>query len=195
VHVVISDIQMPSCNGIELLKYIKDKNPTLPIVMMMTGYAEMSSEAALEKGADAMFSKPFDRKELVNAVMKLVVSYGEEINHFAGSVHTDLKIKMSFNHKKKFVESRVINLSSKGLFVSLEESFPEVCDEINFDMQFKDEEWLNAVTGLVKWVSFKSKSRVPSGVGIEFSGMTYKKKKKIDDIIKQAQERANPATK
>jgi CheY-like chemotaxis protein len=190
VHVVISDIRMPGGNGIELLEYIKRNNPTLPIVMMMTGFAELSSEDAQGKGADALFSKPFDGRLMIEAVMKLVMKYNEEINIFASSVRTDLKIQLSFNHAEKKLDTQAINISPKGLFVSVSENFPQISDEVNFDLEIGGGSHIQGGRAIVKWVSFKSQSGIPSGVGIEFFQFSDSNKEKISTLIKSVHERS-----
>ena len=59
---ILSDINMPGMNGIELLRRIKTtyENPS-PIVMMITAYGdEASHNQAMKFGADDFLSKPVD---------------------------------------------------------------------------------------------------------------------------------------
>nr|WP_291315882.1 sigma-54 dependent transcriptional regulator [Desulfuromonas sp.] len=65
---VISDIKMPGLDGLEVLQRIKDKAPTVPVIMI-TAYAtvEMSIQA-LRKGAYDMLTKPFEPEELLYRV-------------------------------------------------------------------------------------------------------------------------------
>ncbi len=60
VDFVISDVKMPICDGEQLLEKIKTHYPHTPAVLLVTGYSELSEEKALEKGALALLSKPFD---------------------------------------------------------------------------------------------------------------------------------------
>ncbi|TWJ26513.1 sigma-54-dependent transcriptional regulator [Geobacter argillaceus] len=65
---VISDIKMPGMDGLEVLQRIKQKDPTLPVIMV-TAYAtvEMSIQA-LRRGAYDMLTKPFEPEELLYRV-------------------------------------------------------------------------------------------------------------------------------
>jgi CheY-like chemotaxis protein len=59
---VLSDINMPGMNGLELLKKIKGQfeNPS-PVVMMMTAYGdEQNYNKAKELGASDFMTKPVD---------------------------------------------------------------------------------------------------------------------------------------
>lgn len=72
---VISDLRMPSMDGIALLREIRVLKPSLPVILV-TAYA--SSETARESvklGASAYIFKPFKVKELQDTV-KLVLDGG-----------------------------------------------------------------------------------------------------------------------
>ncbi|MCM0083712.1 sigma-54 dependent transcriptional regulator [Geomonas sp. Red32] len=65
---VVTDIKMPGMDGLELLQKVKQKDPTIPVIMV-TAYAtvEMSIQA-LRKGAYDMLTKPFEPEELLYRV-------------------------------------------------------------------------------------------------------------------------------
>jgi len=71
VDLVLSDIQMPGINGLELIRQIHDVAPDLPCIVV-TGYgsAEQSVEA-LRAGAFWYLEKPFDQGHL-DVVRRLV---------------------------------------------------------------------------------------------------------------------------
>jgi len=61
---VITDIYMPKITGIDLIGIIKDKNPDTQVIAITGGaMIEMALEA-IEKGADAYMSKPFDHLKI-----------------------------------------------------------------------------------------------------------------------------------
>jgi len=72
IDLVLSDIQMPNGSGIEMLEKIKAKFPGVPVVMFVTGYSSASEKKIYEKGAVAIFSKPFNKDAVLQAVMKAV---------------------------------------------------------------------------------------------------------------------------
>ena len=71
VDLVLSDIQMPGINGLELIRQIRDIAPDLPCIVI-TGYGspEQSVEA-LRAGAFWYLEKPFDQGHL-DVVRRLV---------------------------------------------------------------------------------------------------------------------------
>ncbi|MBJ6725129.1 sigma-54-dependent transcriptional regulator [Geomesophilobacter sediminis] len=66
--IIVTDIKMPGMDGLELLQKIKQKEPSIPVIMV-TAYAtvEMSIQA-LRKGAYDMLTKPFEPEELLYRV-------------------------------------------------------------------------------------------------------------------------------
>lgn len=64
VAFVISDINMPGMNGIELLEKVKDKNPNVE-VMLMTAYdTDNHRKQSQLSGASKFYAKPVDFRKL-----------------------------------------------------------------------------------------------------------------------------------
>lgn len=59
---ILSDINMPGMNGLELLQHIKQKYTSPPpIVMMVTAYGDAENyDTAIRLGADDFLTKPID---------------------------------------------------------------------------------------------------------------------------------------
>lgn len=65
IHIVVSDVRMPNGTGLELLKRIRQQHPTIPIVLLATGFADLSEHEALKLGALGLIEKPIDRKRMM----------------------------------------------------------------------------------------------------------------------------------
>lgn len=75
VDLVITDLIMPEQEGLETISTLKKEFPDVKIVAISGGGRigpEAYLPAALELGADLVFSKPFDVKEFVAAVRGLL---------------------------------------------------------------------------------------------------------------------------
>ena len=60
IILILSDINMPGMSGLELLPKAKGMRPDVPIIMI-TAYGDVETKRqALEKGAEALLSKPID---------------------------------------------------------------------------------------------------------------------------------------
>ncbi len=89
-EVVISDINMPDMDGIELLRAIKHSAPMTHCIMI-TGYVTMDNVlACMRLGADTCVFKPLeDMAELEEAVKKAV----EHLKHWQMKLKTLIKMK------------------------------------------------------------------------------------------------------
>ena len=70
--IVLSDIKMPNGNGIDLLKYIKNNAGNKSIVIMTTGFADISEAEVVALGAKCIIRKPLDPTELIQSILKMV---------------------------------------------------------------------------------------------------------------------------
>jgi two-component system chemotaxis response regulator CheY len=71
---IITDINMPDINGLELIGYVKS-NPTyqdIPLVIVSTEKSEEDKKRGISLGAAGYVVKPFRKEELMAIVMKVL---------------------------------------------------------------------------------------------------------------------------
>lgn len=71
IVLILSDINMPGMNGLELLKMIKEKYSHLKVFMITAYDDEDKQQKAKLYGADMYLTKPIDFNELKNAIKKI----------------------------------------------------------------------------------------------------------------------------
>lgn len=71
IDLVLSDVQMPVMDGLELLRKIRAKNSTLPFVLLVTGQCEINEESALKTGAYGLIRKPFKFNEVIEKINQM----------------------------------------------------------------------------------------------------------------------------
>jgi DNA-binding NtrC family response regulator len=64
IDIVVTDVRMPNGTGVELLKQIRAIDPNIPIVLLATGFADLTEPEAVNMGAYALIEKPIDRKKM-----------------------------------------------------------------------------------------------------------------------------------
>jgi two-component system, chemotaxis family, chemotaxis protein CheY len=71
--VIITDINMPNMNGIELIKAVRrtDNFKTKPIIVLTTESEQSKQEAGKRAGATAWLIKPFTPEQLTETVTKV----------------------------------------------------------------------------------------------------------------------------
>ncbi len=75
VDLVLTDMKMPSMDGIELLEHIKTDDQELPVIMMTAHGTVDKAVEAMQKGAYSYVLKPFDNERLVLFVNKAIAMY------------------------------------------------------------------------------------------------------------------------
>ncbi len=99
--IVITDIEMPELNGLELTKQIKSINPAIPVIIT-TAYNDIRHlSGAFEVGADNFLTKPVD----MNRLFHLLSNYGSV-----------LRQKRELIAMQKKMEN-IANSMGEGLFV------------------------------------------------------------------------------
>lgn len=73
IKVVITDLNMPNINGIELIKRIRSGpiNKFLPIIMVTTESEAAKKEEGKRAGASAWIVKPFTPENLIETIKKV----------------------------------------------------------------------------------------------------------------------------
>lgn len=74
VDLILSDINMPSMDGLEFLAQIKSENlaPGTPVVMITTESSEEHVKQAILSGAKGYIRKPFTAEQVRDRVLPLV---------------------------------------------------------------------------------------------------------------------------
>ena len=75
LDLVITDMQMPGMDGLQLLQAIKKINSDLPVVMITAYAAVEKAVSAMQSGAFNYLAKPFSNDELIVTINKAVQHY------------------------------------------------------------------------------------------------------------------------
>ncbi|MFH1930970.1 MAG: sigma-54 dependent transcriptional regulator [Pseudomonadota bacterium] len=79
---IITDIRMPSLDGIEFLRHVKEIEHSLAEVIIITGHGDMDNAVkSLKYGANDYFMKPIDVRELASAVKRCVERHTPRKTH------------------------------------------------------------------------------------------------------------------
>ena len=172
VDMVLTDIRMPVCDGIELLKRLKHSHVDIPIVMFISGFSDLTPEEASDQGAEAVFTKPFDRKALLAAIQSAVIQ--KEIR-WARPNPTPNAIQPRFERKFESLEQAqkdgVFRLGRGGFFLQENHPDPGVRRDspVTFSIEFASGD-IKAIPGYGRALWARSETTnesLPLGLGIE----------------------------
>jgi len=62
---IIVDLMLPDIDGFELIKFLKEKYPSIPVIILTAKGDEVDKVVGLEIGADDYIVKPFSIRELI----------------------------------------------------------------------------------------------------------------------------------
>lgn len=68
---IVLDNKLPDGYGVDYISHIKNKYPTIKIVMI-TGFDASARDVAMENGADLFLEKPFTKQEFLTAIKSLL---------------------------------------------------------------------------------------------------------------------------
>jgi len=80
VDLVITDINMPDINGLELIRFIRksERHSELPVLIISTQTSEQTRSRVFDLGGNGFISKPFEPKTLNDEVSRLTRSDSDE---------------------------------------------------------------------------------------------------------------------
>lgn len=110
VDVVISDLQMPEMNGIELTKKIHDKFPHIKVLILTIDDEPHKIRQAISAGASGYLLKDTDKAELEEAIQKLY----QGLPYYSAKV---LKIITTGEKDKSLIEKELSQLSAREVDV------------------------------------------------------------------------------
>lgn len=72
VDLIMMDLKMPNCDGLEATRLIKTDFPELPIVMLTANAFECDRENAMNAGCDDFIAKPVNRDKCMKVISKFI---------------------------------------------------------------------------------------------------------------------------
>ena len=126
VDVVLSDLQMPEMNGIELTTKIHQNFPEVRVLILTIDDEPHKIRQAIAAGASGYLLKDTDRAELEEAIRKLY----QKLPYYSEKV---LKI-ITTNSDKKLINRELSQISSREIevlkLIAMEYSTNEVADKL-----------------------------------------------------------------
>ena len=77
-HLLVTDIRMPGCSGLDLIRQAKERQPGMHCIII-SGYREFEyAQSALKYGVEDYLLKPIKKEELTSLLLRLRDKLGEE---------------------------------------------------------------------------------------------------------------------
>ncbi len=93
---VLSDLKLPGRSGIELLDYLRSREPNLPVIMMTAFGTIENAVEAMKKGAFNYLTKPVNADELLSVAKEAIEKY--DLRRENLSLKSELREKYAFSN-------------------------------------------------------------------------------------------------
>lgn len=169
VDVVVSDIRMADGDGVSLLKALKEKNRLKPAIIFITGFTDLTVVDALHFGADAIFAKPFDVEELMEATARSLRNPTLRWSSIPANMKPKGDFTATFSELETAVKEKKFVVGRGGAFVSSSDFYQRPEDVTHFDITFESGP-VRKLKGIarVHWIRQVAEGAEPSGLGLEF---------------------------
>ena len=147
---IVSDIRMPGGTGIDLLDHVRSKHESKPPVILITGFADITTEDAYNKGAEALMNKPFKLDDLIQTASKVTLNLDERYN----GPKINASKKMSIDYHKSFddvVKQKEFKLGRGGLGLKWDTKGKRIELNENLEFEFKFTDCQLKGIGICRW--------------------------------------------
>ncbi|MFO7935630.1 MAG: response regulator transcription factor [Bacteroidales bacterium] len=111
IGLLLLDLMLPGLNGYEICRKVKQKKPSLPVLMLTARGSEMDKVSGLDTGADDYITKPFSLPELL---ARIRASFRRITNESTvPEIFTFGNIKLDFNKLQAFNGDKEISMSAR----------------------------------------------------------------------------------
>jgi two-component system, LuxR family, response regulator FixJ len=116
---VLTDMQMPGMDGLGLLRHMRDRDLTWPVVVM-TAHGEVSlAVQALKAGAVDFIEKPFPGPALIDAVLSALQAIDETREQAAGVAEIKTRMGLLTPREREVLDQLVAGNQNKVIAYNL----------------------------------------------------------------------------
>lgn len=129
---ILLDLMLPDISGIDLLKWIRENNQEIPVMVVSALQSEMDKVIALDHGADDYMTKPFGVLELTSRIQSKLRKHIEDKKYVLKNVVLDdRKHQLSVSDHIIYLTNKEYDilkllLKNRNQVVSKEKIFKEV---------------------------------------------------------------------
>lgn len=176
--VILSDIRMPEGDGRFLLKSVREKNPSQPLIILMSGFSDVTPEEAYAEGAIAVLTKPFNPVEVMEKV-KFHLQDQDAKWETSPSTKPQNKMKIQAPTISQAIQGEFLSCGQKGVFLKVDPAGYRVGQDL--EIEFSDSQ-LSGI-GIIRWVRSTEAAGRAKGIGLELKSLSDEFKKQFLNII------------
>ncbi|HOS83847.1 MAG TPA: two-component regulator propeller domain-containing protein [Bacteroidales bacterium] len=112
--IIITDIEMPQLNGIEMIQKLR-KHPItnhIPIVILSSKDSDIEQIEGYQSGADDYVTKPFNHEILLNKVQAIIEQRKRFLQHYKIQSHTPQQKELAVSYDEKFLKNAINHIEN-----------------------------------------------------------------------------------
>ena len=149
-ELVITDGRMPGGDGNELIERLMGLGQK-PAIMIVSGYNDLKNEEVFDRGALAVFTKPFNRRQLFQTVERALKPLEERFSVKPEGLEGAPKVVVKGENLAQILAGGKLSSGRGGLFVAHEGVFPELEKPLVLRVEVESGPGFEAL-GIVRWV-------------------------------------------
>ncbi|SHI61662.1 Myxococcus xanthus paralogous domain TIGR02266 [Malonomonas rubra DSM 5091] len=179
---VFMDTEVAEKRGDEICRWMKqdDSLCRIPVIMVVDSGDSVTESLCRQAGCDAVIHRPVRRQQLLSAARTFL----ELADRQMGRV--DARLQVEFSHDTQRGTNYTVNLSPGGLFLATDAILP-VDTPLSLKVKFPSAGTSLTCRGRVAWLNRSEQGRkqphLPSGIGIEFSGLDHEQRGVVERYL------------
>ncbi|HPO13779.1 MAG TPA: response regulator [Candidatus Hydrogenedentes bacterium] len=172
VALLLTDVRMPLCDGLELLSWVKTRNVYRPTVILISAYADITVEEAHDLGAEVVLTKPFRLSELADIVTRILLP--PERRWCTPPVPAPVRAcALHFSSFESARKEAVFDLGRGGAAFAFSGSTLSKGENIRIEVCFDEGPFPSLHgTGIVNWVRSGAEPKQLQKAGLEFTWLS-----------------------
>ncbi len=152
IHMIVSDVRMPKMDGFALAKRVQEAAEYYPKIIFISGFSEVTDRDCYGLGVEAIMSKPFKRKALLDMVARSLTPRDQLWQCAPMATAPDLSLVVAFESLHSAVDQGLIAFGHGGICIRSELQLP-VGDTVTLDVGFAADHHALSGQGIVRWIA------------------------------------------
>ena len=178
IDLIVTDVRMPVMNGITLLKKVKASGSHPPVVIFVTGFADIKLRDVYDLGAEALVEKPMELDYLLKTVEKNLLGPNERWRK-PHNLSRSAILSRSFSSLPRALREHRIAFG-RGGFALKASGFPQE-GPVNIELNFQADGYTLTGQGIVRWLAHKEDQ-----MGIELTYVSEGSRARLVELTKGA---------